>query len=409
MTECCDEGTLRTHLADPGSLPEADRKDIETHLADCEGCRADLENLRLLQSRVSAGMASLAPRQAPDMQLALQKMRSALDQEQSPNPINRPAPGLPPSDMEKPSSGANRRTFMQTFSFANPARRPALVSGLLAALIVLSLVVFPPVRTAADTFLQSFRANSVMFVSVDQSRIQEIIQASGDPSTLFLSAPQVVGQPKNFPAGSLDEAGTIAGFTPAQPDAFPSKPESVTSVVHEQFRAQAQVNIHNISRVMQTLGINDITLPDQLGSTPITADVPAMIETDYSGTGYNFRLVQGHTPTVNMPKGVDLAQVGEAGLRVLGMQPDQAKQLSQQIDWSTTLVVPFPTGMSDVVRVQVGEAQGLLVSSDNPANRVEGGRTNVLYWQNGDRFYVLVGNGSAMTSDMMVVLARSVK
>ena len=299
---------------------------------------------------------------------------------------------------------------MQTFSFANPARRPALAPGLLAALIVLSLVAFPPARTAADTFLQSFRANSLMFVSVHQSCIQEIIQASGDPSTLFLEhTPGGVGQPKNVTASSLDEAGTIAGFTPAQPDAFPSKPDSVTSVVHEQFRAQAQVNIQNISRVMQALGINDITLPDQLGSTPITADVPAMIETDYSGAGYNFRLVQGHTPTVNMPKGVDLAQVGEAGLRVLGMQPDQAKQLSQQIDWSTTLVMPFPTGMSDVVRVQVGDAQGLLVSSDNPTSRVEGGRTNVLYWQNGDRFYALVGNGPAMTSDMMVVLARSVK
>lgn len=408
MTECCDEGTLRAYLADPASLTPEDRKQIESHLTGCPTCRRSLENLRVLQTRVDAHMATLAPAGAPDVQFALQKMRRTLN-EQRTIPSITPAPGLP-LPLEKQGSGARGRNFMQTLSFVRPSRRPALVSGLIAAMLVLSLAAFPSMRAAADEFLQSFRAKSMMFVPVDQSRIQQIMQATGDPTTLFLTAPEVIGNPRNIKVNSLDEATKLVNFAPGQPDAFPSAPTSTDYTVHEQARLQTQVNIANTRELLKALNISDVTLPDQLGTAPITADVPATLQTTYSGAGYHFTLLQGTTPTVNLPKGVELAQLGKAGLRLLGMQPDQADKLSREIDWSSTLVVPFPTGLDSVVHVQVGDADGLMVNAPNEyTGNYSGGNATVIYWQKGDRFFVLEGGGMKVTPDAVLVVAKSVK
>ena len=83
---------------------------------------------------------------------------------------------------------------------------------------------------------------------------------------------------------------------------------------------------------------------------------------------------------------------------------EQADELSRQIDWSSTLVVPFPANLEDVVRVQVGDAQGLMVSAGRGPER-----NTVIYWQRGDRFYVLAGQGTNMTNDAALLAAKSVR
>lgn len=408
MTQCCDEGTLRAYLADPASLLPEDRKQIESHLTGCPTCRRSLESLRMLQSRVEAHMAALAPSSAPDIQLALQKMRRTLG-EQKAIPPTITAPGLP-LPVERQGQDAGGRKLMQTLSFARPSRRPALVSGLIAAMLIFSLVAFPSMRAAADEFLQSFRAKSLMFVPVDQSRIKEIMQATGNPTDLFLSPPEVVGNPQTIKVNSLDEASRLVSFSPELPGAFPSAPTSTGYTVREQARLQTQVNIANTRDLLKAMNINDVSLPDQLGTAPITADVPATLQTTYEGDGYHFTLLQGTTPTVNLPKGVELAQLGKAGLRLLGMEPGQASKLSSEIDWSSTLVVPFPTGLDNIVHVQVGDADGLMVNAPNElTGSYSGGRATFIYWQKGDRFFVLEGSGADITPDKVLVVAKSVK
>jgi anti-sigma factor RsiW len=60
-----DEGTLHAYL--DGELPSAERKTLETHLAECASCRASLEEQRALIERASAllGAARPAERAAP--------------------------------------------------------------------------------------------------------------------------------------------------------------------------------------------------------------------------------------------------------------------------------------------------------------------------------------------------------
>jgi hypothetical protein len=422
MTECCDEGLLRAYLEGAGALTEAERASVEAHLAGCGDCRTRLGDLRKLEASVMARLTMLGPSQPADVQAALQRMQLKLREEHSHATTDKHAMGmgeinwLPIQQAATPATGGNppenhnRSRIMQTLSFIRPGRRRAVFSGLAAAILILSVAVFPSVGAVADSLLQSFRAKSVLFVPVDQTRLQQLSALGTDPTSLFLSKPSVVGKANTTVAGSLDEAAKAVGFTPEQPSIFPDKLGATQFTVHDSLKAQAQVNVATIRTVLSALNINDITLPDALGAEPISASVPAFLETTYSGAGYELRLVQGHSPTVTLPKGVDLAQLGEAGLRVIGMQPDQAKQLSHQIDWSSTLVVPFPAGLSDVVRVQVNDAQGLMVTSGGQVRGgYESGNSTVLYWQSSDRFFILQGSGGQANNDAILLAAKSVK
>jgi hypothetical protein len=350
-------------------------------------------------------VAALAPARPPDIQAALEQMRLKLREEPVGAATNKnlmgrgasAASGAPPGERE-------RRRIMQPLSFIRPWQRRTLFSGLAAAMLVLTMVVFPSVRAAADSLLQSFRAKSVLFLPVDTERLRQLASLSSDPTALFITKPSIVGEEKSREVGSVDEAAGAVGFKPEQADVFPAKPDSTLITVHDSLKAQAQVNVDTVRDLLAAMNVNDVTLPDALGQAPITADVPAFVETTYSGAGYRFDLVQGRSPTVTLPKGVELAQLGKAGLRLIGMQPEQADELSRQIDWSSTLVVPFPANLNDVVRVQVGDAQGLMVNAGRGPER-----NVVIYWQRGDRFYVLAGQGSKMTNDAALLAAKSVR
>ncbi len=410
-SQCYDTGTLRLYMESPSAMSDPERAAIAAHLATCAECRAEVDSLRLLEARVLSQLSVLAPTQAPDMQAALMKMRTRLRQpDAAPTSTGQSMSRKSPSAGSVPLSVDKRSDRMQVISPMRQSKRRALFSGLVAAMLLLSFISVPALRAAADSLLQTFRVKSVVFVPVDAARMQQLGSLLSDPTSLFITVPTIVGTPKATKVSSVAEAARLAGFTPEQPSTFPSAPASTQFTVHDTMSVQAQVNIENIRKLLATAGINNVTLPDALGSAPITADVPAFVESTYSDTDYKLTLVQGRSPSVTLPGGVDLAQLGKAGLELLGMQPDEADQMSRQIDWSSTLVVPFPANLSNVLQVQVGNAPGMLVSAEGSSKSIEGaGNMAVVYWQNGDHFYVLAGQGPKMTNDILLLAARSVR
>ena len=94
---------------------------------------------------------------------------------------------------------------MRTLSFMRPGLRRAVFGGLVAAMLVFSMVTFPSVRATADSLLQTFRARSVLFLPVEMNRLQQLRNLRSDPTTLFVSKPEVVGTPKQTPVNSVDE------------------------------------------------------------------------------------------------------------------------------------------------------------------------------------------------------------
>jgi hypothetical protein len=373
MNDCYDDGTLRAFLdGEPTGTPRAA---LRAHLEACPACRARASALQAEAERT----ATLLHAPQPDAARALAQVRAA----------TRPRPQ---------TEYIIRRDLMIT----KHAWRRRLTAAA-AVMVALSLLLLPPVQAAANQFLSLFRVQSVVFVPVSRERMEQLEQLDFDQSTLFVAEPEVVtdpGEPQAF--ATADEAAAAVGFTLAQP-ALPGTPAQSEYHVQGRSAYRFQVNVESARQLLQLAGVNDISLPDSLGAAPITAEMEPVAMTRYIGADYSVTLVQGRSPTVSLPEGVDLAQLGTAALRLLGMSPSEAAAVSSQVDWSTTFVFPFPADMTGVRQVEVGGVRGLLISSGE-----RGERQRQIYWQQGERFFVLSGAGDFNDASFLA-LAQSVK
>jgi anti-sigma factor RsiW len=383
MTRHYDDGALRAYLDE--QLPDAERTEIGAHLTSCAQCQTQLAEISALVGAVSARLAQPANEPAaPSLEAALARLRPQLASASTARKRLVSAPGL-----------SARRRLAAGLSIA-----AALV---LAFSLVLGLV--PGAGAAAAQFLQMFRAQSVIYVSVSPTRVQQVQQLQLDPNTLFLSKPtRISPAPTQQTADSLTQASSLSGFSAQAPASFPSAPTTTTYQVDGQSAYQLQVNVKTLREALTTLGVTDVTIPDALGAQPITIQLPPTVRSQYAGKDYTFSLIQGTSPTVTLPDGVSLAELGRAALEVYGMSPSEARALSQQIDWRSTLVFPFPAGMSAIQEVAVGDAQGMLFKATK-----NGARDYLIYWQRGSRFYVLEAAGNGLSVAEALSAASSIK
>lgn len=364
MNDCYDDGVLRAFLDD--AVDRSTRAAVAEHVASCATCDARLDELRRRSAQIARLLASPTP--APEPAIALAKLRGAISETRRVQPIT-----LPWSQT------------MQTTTRTGSNRRRNVLGSVAVAAVALSLLLFPPVRAAADQLLQSFRVQSVMFVPTDMERIQQLEELDFDENTLFVAEPTLVNQPApDREVASLDEATPLVGFTPGQPTDLASPPETSEILVRDRHVVQFEVNVEATRQLLALMNVDDVTIPDALGDQPIVGDLPPSLQSRYRGADYSIDLYQGISPTVNLPEGVDLSQLGRAALRMLGMDPRQAEAVSQAVDWNSTFVFPFPADIANVQQVTIGGTPGLMVGDDNSWQ---------VYWQRGERFYILQTTG----------------
>jgi hypothetical protein len=412
MTPCYDTGALRAYL--DGELPADETSTADAHLDGCVECRARLDDLRALDERVSRAIAAV-PDNAPGGDAAFARLRVRLPEA--------PAPGVAPAPLAR-------------LAHAVRTRRP-LAGGAVAAALLLVVLLVPGARAAATSLLQVFRAQNVVYISVSPNRVQQLQNLNVDASALFISKPKQIGAAPSIKQVSTRQAAAgLATFTPGDLTVFPTAPTATTYSVMGASAYQLQVNVKTLRQVLSELGVTDVTIPDALGAKPITISLPTVVETVYTGAGYSATLIQGSAPTVDLPAGVDLTQLGKAVLEVYGMSPDQAGALSQKIDWRSTLVFPFPTGIAQIQQVSVGGGQGVLLDAGNgcggqsitdvgstcasqsangqsangqSANTQRPTHSLVVYWQKGSRFYVLQVQGTAVGDTAVLEMADSLR
>ncbi len=389
MTNCYDEGRLRAYL--DGELPPLERAALGAHLAGCAACRDQLGRQRALAARVRSLLP--APVAAPQPHAALARLRAAADQ----TTRNVPA-----------SQGSNvqRSKFMPSNSFWS-GRSRSLLAALALVVALVSLLALPPLRAAADELLSIFRVQKLMFVPVSRERLDQLSKLNFDKDTLFVTKPTVdQSAPPRTVASAEDAAGAIGGPV-GQPSAFPSAPLSSEFTVSSPSKMHFQVNVAAARQLLELMGIDDVSIPDALGAAPIAVDVPAFAQAHYHGANYDMTLYQGRSPSVALPDGVDLSQLGKAALRLLGMPAADAEIASRTINWNNTLLFPFPKDTDNIRQVTVGGENALLVSGGRG-----GSQHRQLYWQHGDTFYMLQASGSLSEVEMiasMVAAAESIQ
>jgi len=389
MINCYDEGQLRAYL--DGELPALERAALGAHIASCPSCRGTLETQRALAAQVRALLP--APAAIPDPHVALSRMRIAAQA---------------PAEAASARTKSIRRTFMQShMSFWT--RRRSWLAGIAAIVAILSLLALPPVRAAADQLLSVFRVQKVVFMPIDPNRMEQLKALNLNGDTLFVGKPQVSDRTPPRTVASADEAAQAAGYAIVQPAQLPSTPLRTEYTVVGPNKAQFQVNVAAARQMLDLLAIDDVTIPDALGAQPIVVEAKPFVAVHYHGANYDLTLNQGQSPNVTLPEGVDLAQLGKAALRVLGTPPEQAEIASRQINWNNTLIFPFPADTDNIRQVSVNGEPALLVGGG--PRRAEHWQ---LYWQSGDRLYMLEGkgqgslNGEEMVSTL-ITTAESVR
>jgi len=280
-------------------------------------------------------------------------------------------------------------------------RRPAFVAAGLVLILAIALS-FPPVQAMAGSFLGLFRVQQIRVVSFDPASVEKyqgMMQDSQSRYQAFFKDNLTITHQGEFSqVSSKPSAERLAGFTPRLPasamvNSMGIEPAQTATLV---------IDSATMNSVLEALGQKDVKIPADLDGQKITATIPASVSVEIgtcpSGTDGSGKipepaqnadckhLIQFSSPTIDAPDRFPVVQLGEAMLQVLGLSPDQAKQFSQSIDWTTTLVIPVPTGKDLTTSdVSVDGVNGTLVSS------AQGQYTIV--WIKDNRIYALNGWG----------------
>lgn len=284
-----------------------------------------------------------------------------------------------------------------------------LAGGVAAALVVLSFA-FPAVRASAQAFLDLFRVRNFAAVTIDPARLERLREQKLDLESLLTDPVQTPARhPGPRVVASLQEASALAGFAVRVPAERPAGFVPDTIAVVEGTTSSFRVHTAPLREALEKLDIRDLQVPAGLdGQTVTVSTTPAVAQRFVRGSE-RVELVQARSPEVSLPAGTDLERLGEIGLRVAGLDPDEARRFARSIDWRSTLVVPVPLNASSFTEATVHGARALVVTYKEQAG--EGGQGHrrggtLLLWSEGEMVYAMTGN---LHSVLLVQMAESVR
>jgi hypothetical protein len=358
---------------------------VEAHLASCAACRERADTLEKLSREVGLQLATTqadSHNSPVHADAGRKRFASALQAQQ-----------------EKQSM--KNKIFSRGF-------RPVWVGLTLVVLLAISLA-FPQVRAAANSFLALFRVQQIAVVRFDPQTMGMSDQAAAQIESLLSEDVQFEQFGEFQMAGSAAEAGGIAGFNVRMPEQAPDGGLDV----QPGGRATFLVDLPRLKAIFDAIGKSEIDLPDSLEGQPVTLEVPKQVTTYFGDCKpEDVPLVEGQdpdlpptkpwmqdacitftqlpSPSISAPDGLDIAQLGQAYLQLLGLSEEDAARYASTVDWTTTFVLPVPYNDMTYQDVVVDGVNGTLIQQAyDPAYG-----SYILLWVKDGIIYSLNGFGS---------------
>ena len=289
---------------------------------------------------------------------------------------------------------------------------PALVATFAIAVVALSFTL-PSVRATAQNMLDLFRVRTFAPVAFDPAKLDKLKalapkDGEGGPNMLFanvevLEKPEA---PQTFT--SLGSAASAAGIPGRAITEFPRDLKVTEISVTGHGRTRFQVDTQKLGSMLEALDIHDVQVPAELNGRSFTIEMPRAIRQHLESKNHRAEFLQAASPELQLPAGTDLSRLGEIGLRVLGMDGNQARRMARSIDWTSTMVVPVPLDATTFREVTIQGQKGLLITGSE-TQKDQAGRTqmrNLLLWSDSGRLYALMGD---VTETELVEMAESVR
>ncbi|MEP7027761.1 MAG: hypothetical protein ABI960_04120 [Candidatus Eisenbacteria bacterium] len=280
---------------------------------------------------------------------------------------------------------------------ARPALRPGpVVWAAAGALVVAALFLIPAVRATAQGFLDLFRVRNFAAVTVDPARLEQLRGSEIDLKSI-LGTPQVVHDPgpmQVFPDAA--SAAGAAGYALRMPTDVPGAMQADTIRVHGETEESVRVDTARLRSLLSSLAIDDLEVPPALEGADVRIRVPPVAIASYRHDQSQVMFLQAPSPEVTLPAGVELARLGEIGLRVAGLAREDARRFARSVDWHSTMLVPVPATVGSFREVDVRGQKGLLVAwgtdgGDRPRRRVPHSGSQLM-WAADGRVYALMSN-----------------
>lgn len=362
------EGTLRA-LCDNALSPET-RARVEGHLSRCSQCAEKASVIRERGDSVHALLSELEPAPEP-RSVTSEDVRSQLKVH----------------EQRKREKRMIRNPFSRSY-------RPAWAVAALVLLTVLTVTV-APLRTMAGELLAVFRVQRIVFTPVDTEAFPEeqaVKALAPEIERMFGDTLAVAAESQPEEVNEAD-ARKRAGFVVRLPVAEEATRHEWTGPMH----LAVDIDLPQLRALFAELGYGEIELPAELDGKTVEADFSGIVSS-YFGSCEDgpidqgcMTLVQMASPTVSVPDGLRLKELGRVYLELLGTPASEAAHLSQKIDWTTTLVLPFPHHVNlthDTLPLDGVEAT--LIHSESSYRPTP---EYLLTWVKGDVIYAVAGEG----------------
>jgi hypothetical protein len=351
---------------------------VEAHLAECPRCQSAAQVAMVLNRQVDAHLASLQPIASKPMSTTAARLRLENQLQYPKEPIT------------------------MWSKLTSRISRPAWVALALVAVLAISLA-FPPVQAIANSFLKLFRVEQVRVVPVDTERLAGEMEQSSRLEGLFSESVQVEGGGEPQEVASAEEASARLGMPVRLPAAMEGQPKIM---LQPSGSVTFTVDLELMRLVLQDMGRSDIQLPASLDGAVVRLEMPAGVAALYGDCEMQERPVQDPdnplpaeipnctsffqmpSPSVDAPPDLDVPQIGQIYLQLLGMTPDEAVSFANNVDWTSTFVIPVPRYSSTNEEVQVDGVTGTLIKY-----RENGQQAYLLLWVKDGIVYALGGPG----------------
>lgn len=297
-----------------------------------------------------------------------------------PTPFDSPRPAAQAlSQVQQRIQAAEKKrppSFWQRFFSPDPLRRWSFAA---AVLLIFALVfTFPGVRAAASEFLGLFRVQKFAAVSIspEQIALLQKLQEEG----LNPGAVTIYDEPgEQTPVASLDEAAALTGLSPRTLAAL-AAPQTIRVIGGG--NGSLVIDLAGARAIVEATGGDPLLLPDGLDGARIQVVAYPGIEQAWSDGVW---LVQTESPLVEYPEELaDPALLAEAFLQVLGLDEAEARRLSQDIDWTSTLLLPLPENAISFREISIDGVSGLALQDIDSVNAA-------VVWQKEGIIYLLQG------------------
>ncbi len=366
------EGVLQEYRDE--QLSPTDQARVTAHLAECGGCRQALEIARARAREMTGRLQILDSGCVPP---TAEAMRARIQER---------------IETQMEIKNMWQKPFSRKY-------RPVWASLLVVAVAVIVLTV-PPVRALAGRFLYLFRAQEIQTVYVDGQKLEQQMQKlRSSPQMAQILAKDLRVEPKGekHEAASVVQASQEAGIQVRAPKGQ----DAAKWYVQPGAKISMDVDLSRVRAVLDEMGNANVELPAGLDGAKVNFDIPASVVGFFGecapigdredGLGRRigpgcFMLTQVLSPTVSAPNGLNIDEIATPLLQVMGMTQSEAKEFSQTVDWTTTMVLPIPRNVSSAETVSVDGVKGNLI-------RYSGGERFLLIWIKNEVVYSVNGVG----------------